>query len=198
MRSPLELKGALSALAVVTLLVLSLTLGDALTGAAVAEPSLSLGRAKPAAHEESTSVRAPIRFASHHEDDEDDEHDDHDDCEHGDCDHDEDEEEELEVEMMHLEIERAAMETFFGALELVEKMTDIAADDDKVAAFAITTIGEELDLEDKIPLLEKLAKESPSQVGRRVAVLQLAEAYAEQDRGEEAVELLYKLAAGQD
>lgn len=197
MRSPLELKGALSALAVVTLLVLSLTLGDALSGSAVAEPSLSLGRAKPAAYDESTSQRSPIRFASHHEDDEHDDHE-HEHEDHDDYDHDEDEEEELEVEMMHLEIERAAMETFFGALELVEKVADIAGDDDKMAAFAITTIGEELDAEDKIPLLEKLAKECPSQVGRRVAVLQLAEVYGNNDRGEEAVTLLYKLAVGLD
>ncbi|QDT67845.1 hypothetical protein MalM25_07520 [Planctomycetes bacterium MalM25] len=185
MRSPLELKGALSALAIVTLLVLGLTLGDALTGAAVAEPSLSLNRAATATFDEPTSERPrlQVRFASHHEDDDDDEHED---------------DEELEVEMMHLEVERAAMETFFGALELVEKIADIAADDDKIAAFAITTMGEELEPEDQIPLLEKLAKECPSQVGRRVAVLQLAEAYAEEGRGDEAVTLLYKLAAGQD
>lgn len=184
MRSPLELRGALSALAIVTLLVLGLTLGDALTGAAVAEPTLSLNRAATATFDEPTSERPrlQVRFASHHEDDGD-EHED---------------EEDIEVEMMQLEIERTAMETFFGALELVEKIADIAADDDKLAAFAITTMGEELEAEDQIPLLEKLAKECPSQVGRRIAVLQLAEAYGEQDRGEEAVTLLYKLAAGLD
>lgn len=175
MRFPSERKNTVSLLGIVALLIAAIWLGGQLPGQAVAQRPFGLPSAtvsEPAARPNPV----PVRYASHHEDEENNE-----------------EREELEEELEHMEYERAALETFFGGLEIVEKMGSIAGDENDMAVLAVMTLADEYEPEDKIGLLEEVVAKAPSKAARRIARLSLAEIYNEQGKVEAALEQMRSL-----
>ncbi len=162
MRSPLEFRGALSALGVVALLVACLTLGKSFIGQAEADPAIGLP--KLAGFDEPINQRPKlaVRYANYQEEEE-------------------EEEEDIEEEFDHFEMERLMLETFYGGLEIVEKVGQLAADDDGIVALAITSAEDMMERDDRVEFLKRVAAEAPRKSARRLARLQLAEVYGEDD-----------------
>ena len=127
----------------------------------------------------------PLRYFVHRREHDDHDHD-HDHDEDHDYDYDEQEDDEhdfedLEVERVYVEMERASLETMYGAMELVEKIAHVAAEDDGVVALAVVTIKDAFEDEQAIELLEEVVEKAPSKVARRLARMQLIEVYGERD-----------------
>jgi len=178
MRSPVESRGAWSALVVVALLAATIWLGDLMADRATAEPARALQTpaAAPAARSEAARARVRARFVSHHEDDEERDEDDDEEEEDDDDDFDDDD---FEEEMLRGEMERLHLRSMYGGLELIEKLTQIVSDDDGAAVLAVTRIAETLEPEQQVGVLQEVVEGSSSKAARRIARLRLADAYAQ-------------------
>ncbi len=124
--------------------------------------------------------------------------DDHADEDYEDEDHEgeEHEHEEAEHEFMYLELEKLSIENNLVRLEFMNRMTEIAKDDEATAAYAIMHLGEFMEEDEVIDTLEKLHDSGVSGSTRNLIRMKLAEAYMEADRHEKSMEILKLMITG--
>ena len=124
--------------------------------------------------------------------DEDDEGDDeHDDDEGDDEDSDVDIWSEFETEVAELKMERAGVETNIGRLEVIARLADIAKDELATASYAIMHIGEFMEPDEAIEMLEALNQASDvSRDIKNLVRMKLAEVYAWQGHTSDAKAIL--------
>ncbi|MEM9186543.1 MAG: hypothetical protein AAGB00_08625 [Planctomycetota bacterium] len=109
----------------------------------------------------------------------------------------EEHEEHLEREMMYLELKRAELQAFFGEMELVQQVKAVAADADSAAILAIVSTTEELEEEEQLAFLRQMMSVSKSDTVKRLIQLKLAEVYGHMDRGDEALDMIRSVVAGE-
>lgn len=110
---------------------------------------------------------------------------------------DEEEERDIEMEAFEMEMERVHIETNIGRLDMVSRLTEIASNDESMAGYAIMHVGEFLNVEESLELLEKVKSDSDSKSVRNLAKMKLAELYAELDEEEKVKEILYSILTNQ-
>lgn len=145
---------------------------------------VAAGATPAAAQEPSESdVRQAIEVlmrASAAQEDDDHDDDDHDHEDHDDGDHDDDDHFDLDLELGFAEMERAAVESAYGALELVEQLAEIASSPELSAALAVTSIPDAFERDRAIALLKEVVEKAPSEMARRLARMRLAELHGEE------------------
>ncbi|MEN0112124.1 MAG: hypothetical protein AAF805_15495 [Planctomycetota bacterium] len=156
-------------------------------GAAVAALfGLVAAGATPAAAQEPSesdvrqAIEVLMRASAAQEDDDHDDDDDHDHEDHDDGDHDDDDHFDLDLELGFAEMERAAVESAYGALELVEQLAEIASSPELSAALAVTSIPDAFERDRAIALLKEVVEKAPSEMACRLARMRLAELHGEE------------------
>lgn len=105
-------------------------------------------------------------------------------------------EREIAQRRMELELERAELEASFGRLEMVSRITQIAANELAAASYAVLHVEQAMELPEAVDFLNHMLKESTDPAVKRVIRIRLMELNSHLDRRDDVREQMQHLILG--